>query len=247
MGLLAKWSVASLAAIALAPLAPAQQTGFRDLTAAWRAPDDHIPTPTCPNVNSTISNEDNADPPPSSENKPIAPLELTITRVGPLPLHVGEEFIATVRLKNIGTAPLSIPWQPDGEKVVRVSSDGTEEKYEVADVSFRLTTAKRRAPTPLQSEGALFAHPDDRSTYIDLEPGHWLEIKLKGTVACGLEECPGEIAADNHATLTAWWYQRVLTHYVKDCNEDHGSHKIREVDSPAFPVVVRAAPIPSGH
>jgi hypothetical protein len=240
---LARLSLLSLVSFALAQPCFSQQAGFRDLTASWRAPDDHLPSPSsppCPKVNSTFSNEEDADPSPAHSEKKSASLRLTITHLAPSQLHVGDEFVSTLRLENVGTAPVLIPWQSDGEKVTRISPDGSEEKYEVADISFRLATGNKRTAMPLQSEGALFAHPDDPASYISLAPGHWLELKLKGTVVCGLEECPTAVEADDHAVLTAWWYQRVLIHRVKDCNEDHGSHQVREVDSEPFPVVLLA-------
>ena len=235
--------------LALAQSCPAQQAGFRDLTASWRAPDDHIPSPSsppCPSVNSTISNGDSAASPAAEEKKPAA-VRLTILSLAPSQLRLYDEFIATLRLQNTGTAPLLIPWESDGEKATRISPDGAEEKYEVADISFRIATGKKHAATPLQSEGALFAYPDNPASYIRLSSGQWVELKLKGTVVCGLEECPGGVEPDEHAVLTASWYQRVLTHRVKDCNEDHGSYKLREVDSAPFPVVLRPAPVPNGH
>jgi hypothetical protein len=234
-----------LSLLALARPCPAQQAGFRDLSASWRAPDDHLPPPSCPSINSTISDIDGANPASSGEEtKPS--LRLTITHLAPPEFRIGDAFVSTLRLENIGTAAVLIPWQSDGETVTRISQDGTEEKYEVADINFRLTTAKKRAAMPLQSEGALFAHPDNPASYIQLAPGHWLELKLKGTVVCGLEQCPSGVEPDDHAVLTAWWYQRVLTHRVRDCNEDHGSYKVRQVDSAPFSVVLRPAPVPKG-
>jgi hypothetical protein len=82
--------------------------------------------------------------------------------------------------------------------------------------------------------------PDDKSSYLSLEPGNWLEIKLHARVECGLENCMGEIQPDNKAVLTAWWYQRVLTHRVSGCDETHGSFTVRELDSAPFTVTVKS-------
>lgn len=243
---LTQLAFAGVLAIGSAASCPAQQVGVRDLTTSWRAPDDHIPPPsptTCPNVKRTISNGDHAQTSPSPQSDKLG---LTITEIFPPKLRVGEDFTVLVRLKNIGPGKILIPWQPDGEQVAHVSADGTEEKYEVADVSFRLASGgKKSVAIPLQSEGALFAQPDDPAAYLAIAPGRWVDIKLKATVACGLDDCRSDVQADDHAVLTAWWYQRVLTHKVKDCNEDHGVHKIREVDSAPLPVVVRPAPTPA--
>jgi hypothetical protein len=245
MRLQAKSTFAAVLALGLSATCPAQQAGFRDLTSFWRAPDDHVPPPlssVCPNVRSTVSDGELVQATPASAEK----LQLTIAEIAPLKLRLGKDFIATVRLKNIGTVKILIPWQPDGERVTHVSADGTEEKYEVADVSFRLTASgKKSIAIPLHSEGALFAQPGDPATYLTIEPGHWVDVKLKANVACGLDNCRSDVQADDHAVLTAWWYQRVLTHQVKNCNEDHGAQTVREVDSTPLPIAVRPAPVSS--
>ncbi|HUK24746.1 MAG TPA: hypothetical protein VLV49_09210 [Terriglobales bacterium] len=217
----------------------AQQAGSRDLTASWRAPSDTIPSPSsssCPNLNSTIAT------PRKSAQSTGNDLQLSITEISPPQITDRGTFTAVVRLKNAGSARFKIPWQPDGEQLAHISQDGKEESYEVADVTFWLKTGNKSQPAVfLQSEGALFANPADRATYLELAPGGWVEIKMKGVVECGLPECAGHIQADDHAILTAWWYQRVLTHRVDGCNEQHSSSSVRELDSIPFPVVVRPA------
>jgi hypothetical protein len=243
MRLAAKLSFVSFLAMGLAQFCAAQQVGSRDLTQSWQPPNDHLPSPlsaACPTVNSTIS--------PGSQMPGATPkaiddkaLEFTIAELAPPELHIGEDFTATVRLKNIGSAEILVPWQPDGERVVRVSPDGKEEMYEVADVTFRLKTgAKHRAPMFLESAGALFAHPDDEASYVKLDPGRWVDVKLKGVLTCGLPECPDDAVPDDHAVLTAWWYQRILTHKVEGCSEDHGSSVVRQLDSAPRSIVVLA-------
>lgn len=236
-------SLLTLGCLTLAFATPslAQLAGSRDLTASWRAPDDHLPSPSeanCGQVSSTISH-DPEQPEPAAQ-KPS--LDLSIMAIAPSDLTIGGDFTATIRLKNRGTASVAVPWQPDGEQVTKISQDGKAEAYEVADVTFRLQTGnKSHPPLFLDSEGALFASPDDRSSYLSLDPGHWVDIKLSGKVVCGLPECPAHAQPDDHGILTAWWYQRVLTHKVEGCKEDHGSHTVRELDSGMFPVVVHKA------
>lgn len=166
-------------------------------------------------------------------------LELTIVATSPAKLEIGSDFTATLRLKNSGSKPVLVPSVADGESVVRTPpAEATEEKYEVGDVSFRLATGKQRnTPAFLDSAGALFADPADATSYISLASGNWIEMKLNGTVVCA-EKCLSEIQADNQATLSAWWYQRVLTHRVSGCDESHGSREVLEVDSAPFTVVV---------
>jgi hypothetical protein len=104
-----------------------------------------------------------------------------------------------------------------------------------------VTGKKHSIPVFLSSGGALFADPEDHSSYLSLAPRNWLELKLNATVECGVDECPGEIRPDDQAVLTAWWYERVLIHRVSGCEETHGSLKVRELDSMPFTVVVKSS------
>lgn len=216
-----------------------QLAASRDLTSGWRVPSEHIAVPaTCDNPHSSVIESDHA----KAGAVRAKDLELTIVETTPPKLEIGNDFNATVRLKNIGTAPVLVPSIADGEQVLRSPASSTEEKYEVGDISFRLATGKSHsAPFYLNTAGALFANPDDKASYVALEPGKWLEIKLHARVECGMEDCMGEIQPDSKAVLTAWWYQRVLSHKVTGCEETHGSLTVRELDSAPFTVEVTNA------
>jgi|SRR5215469_96124 len=227
----------------LMPASWSQLVASRDITSGWSVPPEHVPGPprdACPKVNYSVS--------PADETKKVSPAEgehvaLEIVQISPRQLIIGEEFTAMVRLKNAGTSTVLVPATADGAQLTGTAGPGgeaqTEEKYEVADVSFRLATGKNhRTPIFLNSPGALFADPNNKNTYVTLAPGNWLEIKLKGTVECGAAKCLGALEPDSDGVLTAWWYQRVLTHKVSGCEENHGSIDVREVDSAPFRVVV---------
>ncbi|MBO0911697.1 MAG: hypothetical protein J2P13_07890 [Acidobacteria bacterium] len=218
------------------PAAVAQLVASRDITLGWRVPSERLSIPeSCTNPHSSMTDGQVPDGAPKTKD-----LEVTIVETSPAKLEIGGDFDATVRLKNVGTQPVLVPSATDGERVLHPSADGTEEKYEVGDISFRLMTGKHSGvPVYLNSSGALFADPDDKSSYLSLAPGKWLDIKLHARVECGLERCVGDLMPDNQAALTAWWYQRVLTHRVSGCEETHGSHPVREVDSAPFTIVVQ--------
>jgi hypothetical protein len=190
----------------------AQMVASRDLTLGWRAPSEHISVPeTCTQSGSSIANDGSSKEPanPAEPN----PLQVTITAISPAPLEIGNGFTARVQIKNAGTQSVLVPSFTDGERVLRISADTAFEEYEVGDVSFRLLTGKdHRTPVFLNSSGALFANPEEKSSYLPLEPGNWLEIKIEGRVECGLEDCLGEIRPDAKALINDWWYHRVLSH-----------------------------------
>ncbi len=225
----------------LAAPSVAQMAAFRDLTSGWRPPSDHISVPqSCDKPQSTIADDDEAR---AAGAKKTTDLELTIVSTTPAALGIDDEFTAIVRLKNVGSQPVMVPAITDGEQIMRTSAEGNEETYEVGDITFRLATdPKHTAPVFLSSAGALFANPNDASSYVTLKPGNWLELKLRGAVQCGAAQCLGGIQPDNKAVLSAWWYQRLLTHRISGCEETHGSHNIRELDSLPFSVEVRNPP-----
>lgn len=214
----------------------AQLVASRDLTSGWRVPSEHITIPeTCDKPRSLVTNGDQA----KADSATKKDLELTIVATSPAKLEIGSDFDATVRLKNVGATTVLVPSIADGEQVLRSVANTTEEKYEVGDISFRVTPKKPHSiPIYLNTAGALFANPDDKATYLALESGKWLEIKLHARMECGMEHCLGEIQPDSKAVLTAWWYQRVLSHKVDGCEETHGSVTVRELDSAPYTVEV---------
>lgn len=240
INILALWCAASLL-LFLTAEASAQIAAFRDLTLGSRVPNEHLTIPqTCEKSDSTIDQSDSQAAASDIRADHAKSLELTIIGVMPARLEIGNDFDANVRLKNVGTEPVLVPAATDGDHVLRTSVDGTEERYEVADVSFRLLSGQEhKIPVYLNSAGALFADPDNKSSYLSLDSGKWLDMKLHARVECGLEDCGAQIHPDNKAVLTAWWYQRILTHRITGCAESHGSVKVRELDSAPFAVVVR--------
>lgn len=230
-------AICSFLVLGLAALpGSAQLVASRDLTSGWRVPSERIAVPkTCDKPRSSVIDGDQ-DKAGLAKAKD---LELTIVETTPAKLEIGNDFNASVRLKNIGTTSVLVPSVADGEQAQHPTPNASEEKYEVGDISFRLTTGKPHGiPIYLNSAGALFANPDDKASYLALEPGKWLEIKLHARVECGMENCMGEIQPDSKGVLTAWWYQRVLSHKVTGCEETHGSFTVRELDSAPFTVEV---------
>jgi hypothetical protein len=238
---MARAIVLSSALCLLVPASWGQLVASRDITSGWSVPPERVPGPpldTCPKVNYSVSPADGTKKASPAEGERVA---LEVVQISPPQLTIGEDFTAVVRFKNAGTSPILVPATANGAQLAGDADTvgQTEEKYEVADVSFRLATGKdHRTPIFLISAGALFADPNNRSTYVTLAPGNWLEVKLRGVVECGAAKCLGALEADSAGVLTAWWYQRVLTHKVSGCEENHGSINVREVDSAPLRVVV---------
>jgi len=54
-------------------------------------------------------------------------LRLSVVGLAPSRLQSGATFEAVIRLTNAGKSSVRVPWEVDGEKVVRTASNGTEE------------------------------------------------------------------------------------------------------------------------
>ena len=103
------------------------------------------------------------------------------------------------------------------------------------------TGRRRTAPVSLKASGALFADPDLNVGGMELLPGHWVDIRIKGAVECAFTGpiCI-DFAADGNGELVTRWYERVATHRVDGCDEDHGNFVKRELESVPLRVAVRA-------
>ncbi|MFZ0774616.1 MAG: hypothetical protein WCA49_12240 [Candidatus Sulfotelmatobacter sp.] len=168
-------------------------------------------------------------------------LRLSVVELTPSGLQSGANFEAVIRLTNNGGSSVRVPWEVDGEKVVRTSSDGKEEGYEVVDLILALGAGRHRtAPVSLKAAGALFADPELAAGGIELPPGQWVDVKIKGKAECAnTGSLCDNIVADDEGELVARWYERVSAHRINGCDEDHGNFVRRELESKPLRVAVR--------
>jgi len=240
MSVRVKFCRAALTLTVLSGICVGQLVGSHDFTAtSWRVPVDHVPTPTkeiCPIVNSTVS--DGAIVQPDVKEKEN--VQLKIVEITPSKLQIGGEFHTTIRIENHGKTVVRVPWETDGERVTRMATDGKEEGYEAVDISLQLGTGSQRGNRVfLKAAGALFANFDLPSSYLDLPPESWADLKIAGRIECrntgGL--C-SNFERDERGELGASWYERQVTHRVDGCAEEHGNFVVRELESKIRPVTV---------
>jgi hypothetical protein len=176
---------------------------------------------------------------PTDPSEPRESLVLSLAEVNPRRLQIGAEFQATIRLMNSGKVPVKVPWETDGEKVMR--SSGDEESYDVVDLYLRLGTAGV-SPVTLKSAGVLFADVELNKGSIKLAPGEWVEVRIRGRVQCGLTgTLCGALGPDKNGRLVARWHERVLTHSMHGCEIKSGNFERRELSSEPYYVTVEPA------
>lgn len=223
--------------------AMAQQVAMRDLSkSSWKLPDSRVArvNENCTYVDSRIRDgvlvSGIALAPEGAEPSAKEAIQLSIVDISPKELRIEASFVATIRLQNVGTTMVRLPWEIDGNKSLRLSSDGKEESFSAVDILFTLTTGHDASTSAsLEGGGVLFADPDRNSGFIELKPGQWADLKVGGRAKCskGGTLCV-PFKADNEATMVATWYERVLTRSVSDCKDEHGAFTSRELQSEPF-------------
>jgi hypothetical protein len=230
----------------LAACSFAQSAGSKDLTVnVPQPPQDHLARPAeevCPSMNTGISDGRETGRVDTAAPQSKMNVEFSIIKISPAELRINQGFTATVRLKNIGPNTLLFPWETDGESVTRIAAGGEEENYEAVDIALRLRSGTQQiAPVWLKSAGALFAHPEVKSSHIAIKPGQWVDVTMKAQVHCSEGLPCGKIIPDRHGIMTAWWYERQLTHRIHGCDENYGNFVIRELESKPLQVIVSRA------
>jgi hypothetical protein len=174
---------------------------------------------------------------------PHAKLKLTIPRAEMSVVNGELGVLATLRLKNDGDKPTTIPWSPSRVESVHISEDGQSKTlgYEVATIDFFFGRPHTKTPgLTIQGEAALWSQPDNSSQHITLRPREWVEVKFRPTVRCSegdAASCLSRLQRDK-VRFSAWWYQRLLTTTMHgDCIFANGAYTQYEIDSE----VVRAS------
>ena len=219
--------------IFFATAAFSQQVASRDLTTFTRAPASVPQNPAaaaqeknCPSgIIATIA--DGVIIPEKKEN-----LKLTLVGVIPSPIQVAGDITATIRLENKGNSVVQVPWTKDEERIRDLPQEEKDKGYEFASISLELRTGSNRNLTSvLKAEAQLFAHPDEPWSHLEIAPGHWVEIKFKGSVQCKRKDFCNLLQKDDAGLLIASWDQWLFTTTYKDCEKTDGNYKERELKS----------------
>lgn len=96
-------------------------------------------------------------------------------------LKLGTDFIAMLRVQNVGKDSVQLPWLLDPQSLERPGPNG---KYEYSDGSFIPSIRPGASFSSFQVPVRLYGSNDDPDSWISLEPGHWLELRVKLLLSC---------------------------------------------------------------
>jgi hypothetical protein len=229
----------SAAVIAFASLpASGQLVGVKDLTQR----DIQLPAEALSkadlaekNKNFCIPNGGNADG--VSVSPDHLALTLSITSAGLSANRSAPSLKVTVRLKNLGPGPVSVPWTDHRVASALMSSSGDSQKFGFTVATVDLFLGKAHTTDPMMSlngEAALWMQLDNAEQSIKLKAGQWVDLTFRATVLCKVadpNECLKRLRQEN-PRVSAWWYQRQLTREMKgECIYQTGAYTELEIDS----------------
>ena len=171
-------------------------------------------------------------------------LNLEIVSVDPRLVYDGTRLAITVRLKNLGDLPVLVPWQTTQVEPDTDPKTG-DTSYESATIHLTFGTLKdRKQYTYLKGEVTFVAVPSNRAQYLELLTGQWVDVKFNAAIECSSKEtwaCK-QFHADEHAQLTAHWWEWLFTREKKGCGGMRGAYKSRTLESSPLEVVYVASP-----
>lgn len=150
------------------------------------------------------------------------------------------QITAHIQLKNEGSHAVLLPWQTAAVGPRRTAAD-EEVKYEAAIVGLKLGTQEYRSHgTRLRGEAELRADPNSYVQHVELLPGQWVDLKYTALVECQYDLADPPLCSpfrtDEHARLTAFWHEWLITEQGDGCAAKSSADKSRMIDSPPLEI-----------
>jgi hypothetical protein len=232
-----------------APSVAAQSVATKDFTEIADVPFEHTNTSDIKPEKSTAADSAHKDCVVGFRDgvivrEPQEKLHLAIVNTEPRLVYAQTPITVTVRLKNVGDHRVLIPWETHQvESDIDPKTGAT--RYESATIQLEFgTLPDRKNNSYLKGEATLVAAPSRREQHVELLSGQWVDIKLKAAIQCDSTESLAcePFNADEHAQLTAHWWESLFTYEEEGCSVWRGAYKSRMLNSSPMEVVYVALP-----
>ncbi len=168
-------------------------------------------------------------------------MRVEIVKVTPIPIVIGEQFSATVRIRNMGKAAIALPWDEDLARIAAVAPRLRDEGYGSAWVDFEVRAkVGSRQRIRLKVDGGLYAHSSLSSSSLTLQPGNWAELTVSGEVKCQLDNLCQGVKAAPKSFFSATWNEALRTVRRDGCSRISGYFVGRHVTSKSVKLEVLA-------
>jgi hypothetical protein len=177
-------------------------------------------------------------------------LSLSIVDAKKVMLDGQARIVVTARLKSLNVyAPAEIPWETCPIIAIQTDPKDPTVKSKAATIWVWMNLPGKPREIANLAGGVNFcAQPNNSAQHLKLRPGEWVDIKFSVGVVCKSYEepvCSSYLQGDA-VQLTAWWYERELTHLRKGCEIKDGAYTSREFKSTTFDFVQPITAKPEG-
>jgi hypothetical protein len=213
-------------------LAAGQQIDFKDLTQEFPNPLKHEkfqPDNSCGNGGGGGGAYSIGCPPATY------PFELSLVNVDSNTIPVGGEFMALLRLRNIGHDPASVPWTIDSNQIELPDENG---KYQFSQVDIRADLTQAGGASHIWIPVYLYGSVNANGSLQQIKPGDWVELRVRLVLDCKNESSDCKLLKQGRAKLSFTWTESANTEFYNKCGMESSSSREGELNSNATDVEV---------
>lgn len=169
------------------------------------------------------------------------PFGLSLLSAAPTEVQIGGEMIVSLRLRNVGYRPVSVPWITDPDQIEQPEADGY----------FRYSESHFRANIGSEDGGGAYFHMpvylyganEIPGSLREIRPGEYVELKIKLVLDCKTKEAQCRSLRTGPARLSFTWVNLELSETYEKCGIVRRDIGIRAADSDtaAIRILDRAA------
>jgi hypothetical protein len=165
------------------------------------------------------------------------PFELSLLSANPREVQIGGEMIASLRLRNVGYRPASVPWITDPDRIELPDAGGY----------FRYSESRIVANITSEAGGGayffmavrLYGAEEIPGSLQEIRPGEYVELKIKLVLDCETDQLHCRSLRAGPAKLSFTWINLELSDTYKKCGiESRLITRSLEADSDATAIGV---------
>jgi len=142
-------------------------------------------------------------------------IQLDMVKIDDTNLILGREIAATVRLQNVGTDPIQIPWSTDFRTTWK-GQDPDHRKWEFGQFQMALGQGDKHYYDELITTSfPLYGSEFVPGSMLTVKPGEWITAQISFLVS--VQRPQFESIETGPADLTLEWFQTVRRRDVEDC------------------------------
>jgi hypothetical protein len=169
-------------------------------------------------------------------------IEVEFITVSDTKFVIGRNVEGTIKLKNVGTKPIQIPWSTDF-RTTQNGQDPNFRSWEIGMFRIELKSAKNSDAELKNTSQVLFSSKLVSGSTLTVRPGEWITAQISFKVEP--QEGSYEHVTQGQFELSAAWSQTARTRGIEDCGLTPGYFSYGGFylqSNPRIPVTVEDEP-----